>query len=54
MLDVRNVQPTHMIRISLYSRRCHPIPGPERGASLSTSLSVQSLSVEYRGHTYVM
>ncbi|KAH8998052.1 aminoacylase 1-like protein 2 [Lactarius akahatsu] len=30
---------------------CHPAPGPERGASLSSSLSLQRLSVEYRGHT---
>lgn len=30
---------------------CHPAPGPEHGASLSSSLSLQRLSVAYRGHT---
>ncbi|KAF8270590.1 hypothetical protein EI94DRAFT_1770781 [Lactarius quietus] len=30
---------------------CHPAPGPENGASLSSSLSLQRISVEYRGHT---
>ncbi|KAF8500161.1 aminoacylase 1-like protein 2 [Russula emetica] len=33
------------------SSLCHPAPGPERSASLSSSLSLQRLSVEYRGHT---
>lgn len=30
---------------------CHPAPGPERGASLSSSLALQRISVEYRGHS---
>ncbi|KAI0267265.1 hypothetical protein BC834DRAFT_870482 [Gloeopeniophorella convolvens] len=30
---------------------CHPAPGPEHGASLSSSLALQRLSVEYEGHT---
>jgi amidohydrolase len=30
---------------------CHPAPGPERSASLSSSLALQRISVEYRGHT---
>ncbi|KAI0305373.1 hypothetical protein B0F90DRAFT_1809121 [Multifurca ochricompacta] len=36
---------------ALCLRVCHPAPGPEYGASLSSSLSLQRLSVEYRGHT---
>jgi len=30
---------------------CHPAPGPEHGASLSSSLALQRISVEYRGHS---
>ncbi|KAI0249794.1 hypothetical protein BJV78DRAFT_642956 [Lactifluus subvellereus] len=30
---------------------CHPAPGPEHGASLSSSLALQRIRVEYRGHT---
>ncbi|KAH9994553.1 aminoacylase 1-like protein 2 [Russula compacta] len=30
---------------------CHPAPGPEHSASLSSSLALQRISVEYRGHT---
>jgi len=30
---------------------CHPAPGPEHGASLSSSLALQRVSVEYRGHS---
>lgn len=30
---------------------CHPAPGPEHGVSLSSSLSLQRISVEYSGHS---
>lgn len=53
MLDVRRC--SAYTPISYYTPyRCHPAPGPEHGASLSSSLSLQRLSVEYRGHTYVV
>jgi len=30
---------------------CHPAPGPKHSASLSGSIALQSISVEYRGHS---
>ncbi|CAL1709631.1 unnamed protein product [Somion occarium] len=33
---------------------CHPAPGPPHSASLSGSLALQRLSVEFHGHTYAI
>jgi hypothetical protein len=32
--------------------RCHPAPGPKESVSLSSSLALQRIEVEYSGHTY--
>jgi hypothetical protein len=33
--------------------RCHPAPGPRHSVSLSGSLALTKIQVEYAGHTYV-
>jgi len=42
--------------VSLTNReliRCHPAPGPKGSVSLSSSLALQRIEIEYSGHTYV-
>jgi metal-dependent amidase/aminoacylase/carboxypeptidase family protein len=33
---------------------CHPAPGPKGSISLSSTLALQRIEVEYTGHTYIM
>jgi len=37
--------------IKEFSNRCHPGPGPAKSVGVGSSLAVQSIEVEYFGHT---
>lgn len=39
--------------LTLRPDRCHPAPGPPLSASLSSTLAISQLTVEYHGQTYV-
>ena len=45
------VSPHSCRLLKLSYNRCHPAPGPPSSASLSSSLAITPISVEYRGHT---